>query len=78
MIGHILRLARHHVYQLKNKSKRSSRWPEVEYKYKEKLTFIKRADSQVGSQSPVGVENLRSKEGSIPVEVREMLKCHEE
>jgi hypothetical protein len=35
MIGHILRLARHHVYQLKNKSKRSSRWPEVEYKYKE-------------------------------------------
>ena len=50
----------------------------VELKYKEKLTFIKRADSQVGSQSPVGVENLRSKEGSIPVEVREMLKCHEE
>jgi len=34
MIGHILRLARHHVYQLKNKSKRSSKWAEVEHTYK--------------------------------------------
>ena len=42
------------------------------------MKFIKRADSQVGSQSPVGVENLRSKEGSIPVEVKEMLKYYEE